>query len=83
MILLVVMAAILFLTSRSWKKVMPAALHVAAPAETKSQGGISLETPPASSNSGAGQTPIQSSLSEAKEKTAAHSSQVEDALQNP
>lgn len=83
MILLVVMAAVLFLASLSWKKLMPAALHVTAPDKAGSQGGVSLDAPPASGNSGAGQAPIQSSLSETKKKTAAHAEQVEKALEEP
>ena len=84
MILLVVMAVVLLLASRSWKKLMPTALQVAAPAKTGSRGAASLETPPSPSvNSGAGQAPIQSSLSDAKTKTAAHSDLVQDALKEP
>ncbi len=79
-ILLVVMAVILLLASRAWKAVMPTALEVASPSKAGKPAEQSPDLPPPSVNSGAGQRQIQSSLSDAKRKTDAHSGQVEKAL---
>ena len=79
-ILLVVLAVILFLVSKSSSKLVPAALPVASQAEAVDRDQASPEPPSPAVNSGAGQAPIQSRLSDAQAKTSAHSAQVQDAL---
>src|SRR5262249_46704928 len=87
--LLVVMAIVLLLASKAWKAISPTALDVNS-AEKDAAGGTatgktttkstSLDLPPAPVNSGAGQRMIQSSVSDMKKKTDAHSGQVQKAL---
>ena len=87
-VLLVVLAVILLLTSRAWKTVMPSVLDVAAPAksgrtaEERTPTASSPGLPPPSVNSGAGQPPLQSSTREMKKNTDVHSDQVQKALQD-
>src|SRR5262245_31281343 len=80
--LLVVLAVILYLASRSSTKLLPQLPSGAAAVGTESEAPAPSgpPAPPAATNSGAGQAPIQSRLSDAKAKTAAHSAQVQDAL---
>ncbi len=72
--LVVVMAIVLYLASKAWKKIAPTALEVHDPTATAGES-VKAGVPPGE------QPPLRPSLREMKQSTASHARAVGDALQ--
>jgi hypothetical protein len=76
--LVVVMAVVLLLVAKAWKSLGGRVLEANTP-EAK-EAAAALPAQPPAGTTAPGSTPIQSSLTDARKKTAAHTDQVQDAL---